>query len=451
MWFRRDLRLSDNPALADAARHAGKDGRVVALFCLDEALRGPSGAARLAFLSGCLDRLDRSIDGRLVVRSGRPERVVADLAREVGADAVFAAEDFGPYGRTRDDAVAEALAGHDVELRRVGSPYAVPPGEVRNAAGDGFKVFTPFSRAWRAHGWPDPIPAPSRVPWADGLDGVGVPAAPDVDADLPEPGEAAAKARARAFYDGPLADYAEARNRPDVDGTSRLSPYLKWGCIHPRQLLARLGRAKAEDVFRTELCWREFYADVLWHRPDTVRQTFDPAMRSMEVDTGKGTDGPFRRWQEGRTGFPIVDAGMRQLLAVGWMHNRVRMIVASFLVKDLHIDWHRGARHFMDHLVDGDVASNHHGWQWTAGTGTDPAPYFRVFNPVTQGERHDPGGDYVRRWVPELRDVPGQAVHQPWTLAGGLPEGYPERLVDHADERAEALRRYEEVRAARSR
>jgi deoxyribodipyrimidine photo-lyase len=285
-----------------------------------------------------------------------------------------------------------------------------------------------------------------RVPWARVVEGQGLPQPPAVDAELPEPGEAAARRAARRFVERALGGYADARDRPDLDATSRLSPYLKWGCIHPRQLLARLGRSAAHDAFRTELCWREFYADVLWHRPDTVRRAFLPAMRRMEVDTGSATDAAFRAWAGGRTGYPIVDAGMRQLAAEGWMHNRVRMIVASFLVKDLHLDWTRGARFFMEHLVDGDLASNHHGWQWVAGTGTDAAPYFRVFNPVSQGRRYDPGGDYVRRWVPELRGVAGRAVHEPWALAGGPPDGYPPRLVDHADERAEALRRYDAVR-----
>jgi deoxyribodipyrimidine photo-lyase len=230
--------------------------------------------------------------------------------------------------------------------------------------------------------------------------------------------------------------------------TSRLSPYLKWGCIHPRQLLAKLGRSTAHEAFRSELCWREFYADVLWHRPDTVSQALIPAMRHMEIDVGPDADAAFGAWAEGRTGYPIVDAGMRQLAAEGWMHNRLRMIVASFLVKDLHLDWSRGARYFMTQLVDGDLASNHHGWQWVAGTGTDASPYFRVFNPVTQGERFDPEGDYVRRWVPELRSIAGPGVHRPWIQDDGPPAGYPAPIVDHEQERAEALRRYAAVRDA---
>jgi deoxyribodipyrimidine photo-lyase len=446
MWFRRDLRLADNPALAAAARHAGPDGEVTALFCHDDRLARPAGAARRAFLAGCLAALDADIGRRLVVRSGHPEAVVPEVVGEVGADAVFVAEDFGPYGRERDERVAAELRRREADLVRVGSPYAVPPGEVRTRAGEPYKVFTPFSRAWRTHGWPDPAPAARRVRWAQGVGGDGPPVAPPVDAELPEPGEAAAHRAARRFLHGPLARYADARDRPDLDATSRLSPYLKWGCLHPRQLLAELGGNAGHDAFRTELCWREFYADVLWHRPDTVRRAFLPAMRCMEVDTGHGTDEAFLAWAEGRTGYPIVDAGMRQLVAEGWMHNRVRMIVASFLVKDLHLDWTRGARYFMQHLVDGDLASNHHGWQWVAGTGTDAAPYFRIFDPVSQGERYDPDGDYVRRWIPELRGIDGRAVHRPSERPDGPPAGYPHPIVDHAEERAEALRRYAAVK-----
>jgi deoxyribodipyrimidine photo-lyase len=446
MWFRRDLRLSDNPALVAAARHAGPHGEVVALFCRDPRLEGASGGPRRAFLAGSLVALDRDLGRRLVVRSGRPEDVVPDLATAAGATAVFAAEDFGPYGRRRDRRVADELERRDVPLLSVGSPYAVPPGEVLTRPGEPFRVFTPFSRAWRAQGWPAPLRAPARVAWAGGFDGEPLPEVPATGRDLPEPGEPAAKRAARRFIAGPLDRYVDDRHRPDLDATSRLSPYLKWGCIHPRQLLAKLGRSTAHGAFRSELCWREFYADVLWHRPDTVSQAFVPAMRRMEVDVGPEADAAFAAWASGRTGYPIVDAGMRQLAAEGWMHNRVRMIVASFLVKDLHVDWSRGARYFMEQLVDGDLASNHHGWQWVAGTGTDAAPYFRVFNPVTQGERYDPSGDYVRRWVPELRSRAGPRVHRPWALDDGPPAGYPTPIVDHAQERREALRRYAAVR-----
>jgi deoxyribodipyrimidine photo-lyase len=323
----------------------------------------------------------------------------------------------------------------------------VDPGTVLKAAADEpYKVFTPYYRAWSARGWPAPVRAPAGVGWLDGVASDGIPVDPQTGAALPEAGEEAAKRTARRFWDRHLDGYADARDRPDLDATSRLSPHLKYGTIHPRQLLAKLGRSGAHERFRAELAWREFYADVLWHRPDTAHRAFDERMRAMEVDEGPSTDERFDAWAAGRTGYPIVDAGMRQLAAEAWMHNRVRMVVASFLVKDLHLDWQRGARLFLARLVDGDLASNHHGWQWTAGTGTDAAPYFRIFNPVAQGERFDPGGAYVRRWVPELRDVPDRWVHRPWATPGGPPPGYPPPIVDHAEEREEALRRYDRLR-----
>ena len=446
IWFRRDLRLSDHPALLDAVRAAGPDGDVVPLFVLDDRLWRPSGPNRRAFLVGCLRALDDTIGSRLVVRCGDPVEVVPALAREAEALEVFVTADFGPYGTARDEAVEHALRQEGRALVRSGSSYAVDPGEVRTGSGEPYRVFTPFAKAWVAHGWPVPSRAPGSVRWSAGVGGDALPAADATATDLPAPGEDAAKRAARRFWDRHLGDYDEARDRPALDATSRLSPYLKWGCIHPRQLLAKLGgTTKAERTFRTELCWREFYADVLHHRPDTARDAYNPRMKVMATD-GPGTAPRLAAWCEGRTGYPIVDAGMRQLVAEGWMHNRVRMLTASFLVKDLHLDWTRGARFFMQHLVDGDLASNQHGWQWVAGTGTDAAPYFRIFNPVVQGERFDPDGDYVRRWVPELRDVPSRYVHHPWDDPAGIPDGYPPPMVDHADERAEALRRYEAVR-----
>ncbi|MBI2710644.1 MAG: deoxyribodipyrimidine photo-lyase [Actinobacteria bacterium] len=443
MWFRRDLRLSDNPALLSAAASAGRDGVVAAAYCLDDRLLHPAGPARRAFLLRSLRALDESIGGRLVVRRGDPESQVVQVASDVGARSVHVSADFGPYGAARDERVERALADRGMELVRTGSPYAVAPGTVRTAAGAPYKVFGPFARAWRALGWDRPQRAPQRVRWAEGLDGDALPAEPTCSAALPGAGEEAAKRAARRFWDTHLDQYATGRNDPGADATSRLSPHLRWGTIHPRQLLGGLGRSKSADAFRTELCWREFYADVLHHRPDSARQSLQPAMRSMQVDSGRLADERFAAWAAGRTGYPFVDAGMRQLLAEAWMHNRLRMVVASFLVKDLHVDWTRGAAHFMHHLVDGDLASNQHGWQWTAGTGTDPAPYVRVFNPVTQGQRFDPDGTYVRRWVPELRAVPPRHIHRPWEAPGGPPVGYPPPIVDHASERAEALARYE--------
>ncbi|MEW6152900.1 MAG: deoxyribodipyrimidine photo-lyase [Actinomycetota bacterium] len=442
LWFRRDLRLADHPALAEAG--ASRPGGVVGLFVVDDRLWGPSGDNRRAWLARTLAALDEQAGGRLVVRHGRPEQVVPALVREVEAEAVYVSADFGPYGRGRDGAVAEALG--PVPLVGSGSPYAVDPGEVRAARGEPYRVFTPFHRGWTAHGWGVPVEVPP-VTWVGGVASAGRPGAPDVKAALPPAGEAAAHRRLDAF----MADvdrYGTLRDRPDLDRTSRLSPYLRWGTLHPRQVLAQLGEGPGAAKFRAELAWREFYADVLWHRPESARRALQPAMAAMEVDTGPEADRRFEAWATGQTGYPYIDAGMRQLLGEGWVHNRVRMAVASFLVKDLHLDWRRGARWFMRHLVDGDLASNQHGWQWVAGTGTDPAPYFRVFNPVTQGQRHDPHGDYVRRWVPELAGVAGAAVHEPWKLGGLLaPAGYPPPIIDHGQERADALARYQAARS----
>jgi len=453
MWFRRDLRLGDNPALA---RAVAAGGPVLPLFVVDPALVAPAGPPRTAFLLRCLEALDGSLGGRLVVRHGDPAVVVPALAAEVGADAVFAAEDFGPYGRARDGAVERA----GVRLVRVGSAYAVPPGTVVKGDGTPFKVFTPFRRAWSAHGWPPPTAPvrPGRVVWADGAPSEGVPRALDAGGlALPAPGEAAALARLERFVEQGLDGYRERRDAPGLDATSRLSPYLKFGCVHPRTVLDRLGgrTGPGPETFRSELAWREFYADVLLHRPDSARAPWNRAFDRLRADTGRDARRRFDAWREGRTGYPIVDAGMRQLLGDAWVHNRVRMIVASFLVKDLHCPWTWGARHFMANLVDGDLASNQHGWQWTAGTGTDAAPYVRVFNPVTQGQRFDPSGEYVRRWVAELRGVPGADVHDPArldALRGRLDEppglaDYPGPVVDHAVERAEALDRYRAMRA----
>ena len=444
MWFRRDLRLADNPALVAAA----EAGRVVPLFVHDAALTRPSGANRVAHLHAALDALSGDVRGGVVERVGDPATVVPELAAELGAVAVYAAEDFGPYGRRRDDAVADALHEIGGELRFEGSPYAVAPGTLQTKSGSPFKVFTPYSKAWRQHRTEAPLEAPGDITWSTGHESQRRPKTPKPTAGdgLPDAGEQAAWAAAEGFLADHVDGYKDDRNRPDLDATSRLSPHLKVGTIHPRQLLAHLGDRVGPTTFATELAWRDFYADVLFHRPDTVTANFVDSLDGLRWDTGKRADERFEAWCQGRTGFPIVDAGMRQLLAEGWMHNRVRMIVASFLVKDLHLDWRRGAAWFMHHLFDGDVASNQHGWQWTAGTGTDAAPFFRVFNPTLQGTRFDPHGDYVRRYVPELRSIAGAAVHEPWKVDGDLfaseAADYPAPIVDHAAERDEALARY---------
>jgi deoxyribodipyrimidine photo-lyase len=448
MWFRRDLRLGDNPALLDACASDG----VLPLFVLDPALWGPAGVPRRAYLAASLRALDATLRQRragLSVVRGNPVRQVVLAAQAVGASRVHVAADFGPYGRRRDAAVEEALADAGVELVRTGSPYAVAPGRVLNGSGSPYKVYTPFSRAWAEHGWRGPVEPPSDARWLALDDTVDIPE-PTLPAgiELPEAGERAALRRWRAFVDrdtGDLGDYETGRDRPDQDNTSRMSVHLKWGEIHPRTMLADLSgdTRKAIGTYRKELAWREFYADVLFQRPETAREYLRAEFARMQYDD---PDRVLDAWKRGRTGYPVVDAGMRQLRATGWMHNRVRMIVASFLVKDLHVEWQHGARHFMHWLVDGDLASNQHNWQWVAGCGTDAAPFFRIFNPTSQGRKFDPQGEYVKRWVPELRDLDPRHVHEPSTAPAGLPDGYPAPIVDHGEERAEALARLEKIK-----
>ena len=452
IWFRRDLRLADHPALLTAIDAAGDGGSVVPVFVVDPRLWEPSGRPRRQFLRGCLADLREQTGGALVIRSGDPARVVPELVRETGAGSVHVSADAGVYGRARDAAVDQAL--DDVPLVRTGSPYGVTPGRVTKDDGTPFRVYSPFARAWRARGMHSPAPRPGDVAWARDVRSEDLPPAQDLgDTVLPAAGEAAGRDVWARFRDQRLLGYDTGRNTPGTDATSRLSAHLKYGTVHPRTLYAEAQalageHAEAVDKFVGELIWRDFYADFLWHRPETAREPVNPQMTAMRYDTGPVADEHFAAWAAGRTGYPIVDAGMRQLLGEAYVHNRVRMVVASFLVKDLHIDWRRGARHFFDHLVDGDLASNQHGWQWVAGTGTDPSPYYRVFNPTRQGQQFDPDGAYVRRWVPELRDVPDRYVHEPWTAPGGLPAGYPERIVDHAEERRVALARYQAVRDA---
>ena len=426
MWFRRDLRIRDHPALAAALA----DGDVLPLFVLDPAFE-QAGAPRRAVLHDCLAALDGAIDGALVIRSGDPTTLLPDLADEFDASTVYVSRDYSPYGRRRDEAVADALRGAGRRLSGVGSPYAVPPGEVTKDDGNPYAVFTPFSRRWRDHGWDDPIDAPRAPDWVEAPSD-GLPTRPEVSFEIPSAAEENVIARWRRFRDDGLDDYADRRDLPAERGTSELSPFLKYGVLHPRQLLAESNaRNESHRVFQSELAWRDFYADVLYQRPRSAWENLDDRFDRINLDTGKAADEKFDRWRAGTTGYPIVDAGMRQLREIGWMHNRVRMITASFLVKDLHLPWQWGARHFMQHLMDGDLASNNHGWQWAAGTGTDASPYFRVFNPMTQQDRWDPSGDYVHRWIPELDT-----------------SDYPSPIVDHAAEREEALARYQAIKSA---
>lgn len=426
LWFRRDLRLHDLPPLLDAA---ASDGEVLACYVLDPRLKASSGPRRLQYLYDALRDLRESLDGRLLVTRGRPEKRIPFLTKVIGATSVHVSSDYSPFGRRRDDAVRGALG--DVPLDEAGSPYLVSPGRLTKGDGTPYKVFTPFYDAWREHGWRSPANSgPTSARWIDPADVPGGVDVPDTGVTLEmHAGETAARKQWTQFVDTGLDDYADARDRPDLDGTSRMSAHLKFGTIHPRTMAGDLGRGKGAQAYLRELAFRDFYAGVLCEWPESAWWNWNRGFDAIEVDDDRDATRRFVAWKAGRTGFPIVDAGMRQLAATGFMHNRVRMIVASFLVKDLHLPWQWGAKWFLEQLVDGDMASNQHGWQWAAGCGTDAAPYFRVFNPTTQGKKFDPDGAYVRRWVP------------------GVDDGdYPEPIVDHAAERKEALRRFGAIR-----
>ena len=448
IWFRRDLRAEHHQALAAATG----EGPVVALFVIDPRF-DQAGVGRRAALAAALADLHRATAGALVIRRGPPHRIVPAVATEVGARAVFVTRDTGRYGRDRDAAVSTALRVDGRTLCGVGWNYAVPPGEVVKADGHPYAVFTPFARAWRAAlARRSPDDATDGAQFVGGIDGEPLPVVPDLIVDPGTPvGRADALERFTAFVDDP-ADYVTARDLPGVDGTSRLSTALRWGTVHPAELIDAIedlrGDTADHTAFVTELAWREFYADVLFRQPRSAWRNLDTRMDEMPVDRDGDARRRFAAWAAGTTGFPVVDAGIRQLAATGWMHNRVRMITASFLVKDLHLPWQWGARYFLDLLTDGDLASNNLGWQWVAGTGTDAAPYFRVFNPTSQSRRFDPDGRYLRTWLPELRSLGDRDIHEPGVHR---PPDYPPPMVDHAAERAEALQRYRHAMAVSTR
>ena len=445
LWFRRDLRVHDNPALvaaAEAAWGAG-DGNVVPVVLIDPALWPTWGPAKQAYLIDSLTSLDAALGGNLVIRHGKAQDVIPAIAKEFQANSVHCAADYSGYGIARDNEIAATLEKSGIDFVKTGSGYAVAPGRVTKDDATYYKVYTPFYKRWLIHGWRAPAADPAKWPnWIGAQTCDGYPPRPDTQGVLiPAAGEAAALELFETFLAGPIENYSDDRNRPDLAGTSKLSIALKWGEIHPRTLLARLGDSSGHEVFRKEIAWREFYAEIAFQRPETITDYFNPLYAQMKYDTGKAADEKFAAWCNGQTGYPFVDAGMRQLRTEGWMHNRVRMVVASFLLKDLHIEWQRGANYFFEWLLDGDLASNSHGWQWTAGCGTDASPYYRVFNPLGQGAKFDPNGDYVRKYIPELAHIPGVEVHEPWKVLGGLDHGYPEPIVDHAAERLEALDR----------
>jgi deoxyribodipyrimidine photo-lyase len=460
-WFRRDLRLTDNLAL-HAALSSGS--RVVSLFILDPAiLNSPrTGTPRLAFLFNALAALDKSLrqrGSRLLLRQGDPKTVLPALAHELNARAVYFNRDYSPFARQRDEAVQKALPipvfGFDDALLRA-------PDQVLKDDGTPYTVYTPFQKRWRALSDPLPPLNPAQGVFAP-LDDIPEPQADLAVASpvfLPGATENAAHALLARFVAGPIYAYDTARHRLSGDPfsgeepqtTSGLSPYLRVGLLSPRQAYWAAYSASSADpneaarrsvtTWINELIWREFYMHILVHFPHVDRANFRP-----EYDDVLWRNAPddLRAWQTGMTGYPVVDAAMRQLVQTGWMPNRARMIVASFLTKDLLIHWQEGERFFMQWLIDGDPAANNGGWQWTAGTGTDAQPYFRIFHPVLQSQKYNPDGTYIRRWVPELREVPGQFIHAPWQM-DHPPAHYPPPILDHAAARARTLAAFQAIK-----
>ncbi len=471
VWFREDLRISDNPALAQAAESGAP---VLCIYVHDEASPGirPLGAASRWWLAGSLRALDASLRERgaaLHVLHGSARDIVPALARAAGAGAVVWNRRYGAAEIAVDTGIKTALREAGIAASSFNGRLIHEPWTLTTKAGGPIRVYTPYWRAMRAKGAPDmPLAAPAALvgapfPAAGGLRAVPVdalglePTSPDWAGGMREAwtrGEEGAQARLEAFVTGGMAGYGEARNRPDMPATSQLSPHLRFGEISVRQCWHAAEHAEASgsvraspgdlETFLKELGWREFSYYLLHHNPELARRDYAPR---FEAFPWRSDAGQLDQWQRGRTGYPIVDAGMRQLWTTGWMHNRVRMIVASFLVKHLLIDWRRGEEWFWDTLVDADPASNSASWQWVAGTGADASPFFRIFNPVLQGAKFDPDGIYVRRWVPELAKLPSSVIHAPWTAprpildAAGVRLGssYPSPMVPHDEARARAL------------
>ncbi len=477
LWFRQDLRLQDNPALHAAA---ARGGPIVPVFVLDDAGEGrwPMGGASRWWLHHALSALDAALRERglrLVIRRGDAGTVLRELVQATGAGAVFWNRRYEPASIARDKVIKAGLAGAGLDVRSFNAALLHEPHTIANKSGGPFQVFTPFWRHCLTLPVAAPVkltaatlPAPARWPGSLALDELGLRPRIAWDRGFHEtwaPGEAGAHQRLKKFAARAMEAYADARNFPDRDGTSMLSPWLHFGELSPRQVWAAVQAqagntgvfppGKGAAVFLSEVGWREFAHHLLFHFPHTPEKPLreDFGRFPWAADPGGKK---LRAWQRGLTGYPIVDAGMRQLWHTGWMHNRVRMITASFLVKHLRLAWTHGAAWFWDTLVDADLAGNTLGWQWTAGCGADAAPYFRVFAPVLQGEKFDGNGDYVRRWVPELSKLPAAHIHAPWEAplhvlaeAGvALGKSYPHPVVDHAAARAEALAAFKSIRGA---
>jgi deoxyribodipyrimidine photo-lyase len=458
VWLRRDLRLHDHPALNAAL---GQADRVIPVFCFDPGLlvgRHASGP-RTQFLLECLDDLDRGLKqrgGRLFVRRGPPESELTALAQECGVESVHFSADVGAFARQREQRVTAALRDAGIGVTAHPGLFAVDDlNAIRTGSGGPYTVFTPFLAKWlqterrEVHGAPRAVPVPGTAVDAGSLPTLAELGLVQELADPIAGGERAARKAVGHWVSGAVKGYADDRDAVGADGVSRLSPYLHFGSISARELEARLPGGKGAEAYRRQLCWRDFYAHVLRHFPANTRSEHQERYRGKL--RWSHSHKRFGAWCEGQTGFPLVDAGMRQLRREGWMHNRARLLVGSFLTKDLGIDWRWGERHFMRLLLDGDEASNNGNWQWIASVGVDPQPVFRrIFNPALQAARHDPDGAYIRRYVPELKDVPDPYLAQPSAMAPDVQESagcvigrdYPEPIVDHAQARRAALERY---------
>jgi deoxyribodipyrimidine photo-lyase len=457
-WIRRDIRLQDNPALVAALQNADQ---LIPLFIIEPDLMTKAAPKRRAFLLDALAGLDRELHESgscLVVRQGPAAQALRNLVSELGNMAIHAQEDFSPFSSRRDEKTAQTY-----DLRLHPGVVLRHPTEVLKSNGEPYTVYTPYMKRWMNTPLPSPadcLSAPVRLPPVpDGLPTGTLPAAQPAPGFPATVGEA--QARLTAFTRDSIRRYKSERDRLDLEGTSLLSPYLRFGLVSVRQAFAQslvaLLKAKDERIraevraWVNELVWREFYAMILYHFP---RVMTGPFRKEYQGIRWRDALEDLKAWQQGLTGYPIVDACMRQLLETGWMHNRGRMIVASFLTKDLLINWQEGESWFMDNLIDGDPAANNGGWQWTAGTGTDAAPYFRIFNPVLQGQKFDPEGAFITRWVPELGSLPARFRHEPWKLPDGqalelnfqLGRDYPIRLVNHKSARQHTLDAYQDAR-----
>jgi deoxyribodipyrimidine photo-lyase len=449
-WFRRDLRIFDNTALHHAAESAD---RVIPVYIVSDWKNEHlwTGPNRQSFLCDSIASLSKNlgtIDGRLIIRSGDAVKTLLALAEEAGAQSIFYNEDPDPFGKASEARLKNACRKNDITCRGFHDVTLHDPGEVLTQGGEPYRVYTPYSRNWLGLDKPSPLSKPKSLATPKSIPSEDLPTlahwnlGPPGD-QLIEAGERAAHERLKRSLNERLTNYKDLRDIPSTPGTSRLSQDLRFGLLSPRTIYAKTAKLLEKSpsqlgiqTFIKELAWREFYMAILHHYPHVLEEEFNKDWRGLPWDE---PDENFEAWKEGRTGFPIIDAGIRELRATGFMHNRVRMIVAMFLTKDLHIDWRLGEQFFMQHLTDGEIASNNGGWQWSAGTGADAAPYFRIQNPWLQSKRYDPRGAYIKRWVPELKDVPAKKLLGPPDDGKPIAVGYPLPCVDHKTERDRTL------------